>query len=227
MRLCGPRKIRVIGHGSANGFCVDQFSPQRFTDAERRELKRSLGLHPEHPIVGYVGRIAGDKGLNTLDAAMRRLLKDPLRVQLLLLGDIDDDEGAAALARLRTLPIPVAHAAYRDDPAIFFAAMDILCLPTRREGFGNVLAEASLSSRPVIASRVTGTIDAVVDGKTGILVEPDDEVELALALTTLLTDETCQHRLGEQGRLWAQSRFSRRTVAQGYVEEIERAAGIR
>jgi len=82
----------------------------------------------------------------------------------------------------------------------YYAAMDIIALPTHREGLPVVPLEAAAMELPVVATAVTGCVDAVVDGVTGILVPPRDPGALASAIQRLLSDPALRRKMGKAGR---------------------------
>jgi len=86
--------------------------------------------------------------------------------------------------------------------------MDVLALPTYREGFPNVVLEASAAGKPVVATRATGVVDAVLDGVTGILVPVRDAQALATAVARLLEDRELAAQMGRAGRERAEREFS-------------------
>ncbi|MDQ5821635.1 MAG: glycosyltransferase family 4 protein, partial [Actinomycetota bacterium] len=101
------------------------------------------------------------------------------------------------------------------DVAAWYGRADVLVHPARWEGFGLALLEAMLSSLPVVASRVSSVPELVVDGETGVLVEPDDAAGLSAGILTALDRAEA---LGAAGRARAHAEFSvermaRRTVA--------------
>ena len=81
-----------------------------------------------------------------------------------------------------------------------YAAMDVLCLPTRREGFPNVVLEAGAAGVPCITTRATGAIDSVVDGTTGVLVDVGDEEGLRRAIDRLARDPALREAMSEAAR---------------------------
>jgi glycosyltransferase involved in cell wall biosynthesis len=82
----------------------------------------------------------------------------------------------------------------------FYAALDIFCLPSHREGFPNVNLEAAATGLPVVTTTATGCIDSVISGVDGLLVQPHDPNALALAIEGLVRDSGLRHTYGQQGR---------------------------
>src|SRR6185369_18006202 len=136
---------------------------------------------------GFVGRVVRDKGIIELAEAWQVVRRRCAGARLLIVGPFDDTD-----------PVPPrTMALLREDPSVtlvgpdwevgpYMAAMDLLVLPTHREGLGNVLLEAGAMERPVVATRITGCVDAVVDGSTGTLVPPKDPAALAEAIAAYL-----------------------------------------
>lgn len=104
------------------------------------------------------------------------------------------------------------------------AAADVVVVPSRAEPFGNTAVEGLLARRPVVASRVQGLAEVLVDGETGLLVEPGDPAALAAAVGRLLADDALRARLAEDGRADALRRFTTARYAQDVRAELDRAA---
>ena len=105
------------------------------------------------------------------------------------------------------------------DVAPYYPLMDVLVLPTLREGFPNVVLEASASSVPVITTDATGAVDSVLDGQTGYLVPVGDAAALARGVATVLADPAAASRLGQQGRKFVVENFER-TRFWGHVDDL-------
>src|SRR5690606_21452619 len=105
-----------------------------------------------------------------------------------------------------------------DDPALFFAEMDIVALPSYREGLPLTAMEAAAAGRPLVAARATGTVDAVVDGVTGILVPPRDSEALADAIESLLAEPNRARRMGAAARAHAEREFRPEAVWRARLE---------
>lgn len=218
--LVEQSKIRVIGAGSSNGVSLEVFDPKRFSASDITDLGASLGLDPSIRTVGFVGRLTRDKGLVELAESMRQLARQKVPVQLLVVGGVDDSSGELAREELVNLQVPVIFAGYTPDPAIYFKLMDVFCLPSYREGFSNVVLEASAMGVPVVASDAVGVVDAVDRDRTGLLVPVGSASALAAALERVLVDPALSKEMGEAGREWVMERFDRVTVQSLHAEDL-------
>jgi glycosyltransferase involved in cell wall biosynthesis len=159
-----------------------------FCPAGRVEARRALGLAESARIVVYVGSLEPEKGLRELASALSILPNgEPVHVVLVGEGTLEEElrQRAALLAgsgRRMLLVGPQTLAGV----ARYLAASDVLTLPSWAEGTPNVVLEALAVGRPVVASRVGGIPDAIVEGVTGLLVEPHDPGALAVALADAL-----------------------------------------
>jgi glycosyltransferase involved in cell wall biosynthesis len=195
--------MRLLGHGSSNGVDADaRFNPARANEEDRANLLKILGIDAGTPIVGFVGRIVKDKGVEDLIRAWKRARGSDKAV-LLVIGvkEPQDPISDACLEALQedTSIIPIA---WVDSDLMYryYNIMDFLVLPSRREGFPNTILEAAAMERPTIATRVTGCTDAVKHGVTGLLVPPGDVDALALAMETYLSNPELCTQHGRAGR---------------------------
>ena len=108
-----------------------------------------------------------------------------------------------------------------DQPEELFAMFDILALPSRREGFGVVALEAGACEIPVVANDIYGISDAVVNGETGILIDPYVPRALIQALEKLISDSELRRTMGKNGRRRAETHFIQHKVIGAYAEYFE------
>ncbi|MEU2348282.1 glycosyltransferase [Modestobacter sp. NPDC049651] len=194
-RLLGrrPRAV-VLGHGSSNGVDPARWDPG-FAAVDRDAVRAGWGIAPGELVVGFVGRVCRDKGVQDLLEAFRSVGDEPLR--LVLVGPVEDDELGARVAALGDR---VVRFGMTDDLCPVYVGIDVLCLPTRREGLPNVVLEAALAQVPSITTTATGARDSVVDGRTGWLVDPGDVPALVRVLRSCAADREQVRSLGRAAR---------------------------
>jgi glycosyltransferase involved in cell wall biosynthesis len=200
--LCPPHKIEVLGPGSINGVDAEgRFNPARFPEPAKRQLRAALGLPSGALVLGYVGRIVKDKGIEELAEAWRELRGGHPDLYLVLVGREEPQDPIAPATRqaLRSDP-RVVFTGPVADPAPYYAIMDLVVLPTHREGFPMVPLEAAAMGLPVVTTTVDGCPEAVVDGLTGMLVPPRDSPSLTRALKVLISDAEMRKRMGKAAR---------------------------
>jgi glycosyltransferase involved in cell wall biosynthesis len=165
------------------------------------------GALPEasgRPVVLTLARLEAQKGLEYLVGAAS-LVPD---ASFLIAGDGGERQRLEALAREKGLADRVRFLGYRDDARQLLATCDIFVLPSLFEGLPVSVLEAMAAGKPVVATAIPGTDEAVLHGATGLLVPPADPVALAGAINAVLSDPTLARRLGEAGRERVQQHFS-------------------
>ena len=192
-------KITVLGAGSLAGVDIQRFNSERFTSLQREELRNSLSIPKAAPLILFLGRISIDKGVRELLDSFANLKASGSAAHLLFVGPIDISSGAAGCVRQVDIEqVPDAHwVQFTDIPEAYLAMADVLCLPSYREGFGTVVIEAAAMGLPTVGTSIYGLTDAVMDGETGLLVEPKSVKALTNALAKLLGDNRLRLKMGE------------------------------
>ncbi|MFC4712837.1 glycosyltransferase family 4 protein [Planococcus dechangensis] len=207
--IASEDKIKVLGIGSGDGFEIDRFVESPEILITRDKLRECYKLSKEHLILGFVGRLTKDKGVNELVEVFKKLSVENEHLRLLIVGDYEDDDPVGAEVKWEIENNPkIIKTGFLPDPVAYYYLMDVFVFLTKREGFGNVSIEAALCGRPVIASDVTGARNTIVDGNTGYLVNPDDSQDVKEKLSRLIESESLRLRFGEAGRQWARANFS-------------------
>jgi len=217
MRLVDEKKVFVLGEGSSNGVEVSAFQRSNFTEAEYSELRGRLGIIEGIPVIGFVGRLTRDKGLLVLVEARKLLLCRGVEHQVLIVGGVDGSGPGLSSMRGNDLGHTVVTG-YVPDPRIYYQLMDLLCLPTLREGFPNVVLEAASAGIPTVTTNATGAVDSVIDGETGVLVEKNDPQSLASGLERVLGDPEYRYRLGRKANARVRAEFDRQAVWRRYAQ---------
>ena len=219
-------KLKVLAAGSSIGVDVERFHPGV------SDVRNTLGIDETAKVIGYVGRLTRDKGIPELVRAFDRILLSVPDAALLLVGWFDASEDAldqSEIARIRNHP-RIHWVGFQQDTAPWYRAMDVMALPTHREGFPNVVLEALATCVPVVTTTATGSRDSVLPGVTGELVPPGDSEALAGALTRLLADAPLRQKMGAAARAWVQQHYRAEAVqarvADFYREMFRQAGGV-
>jgi glycosyltransferase involved in cell wall biosynthesis len=164
--------------------------------------------------VGAVGRLHRQKGLDVLVRAVAQLPD----VRLVLVGDGPERGALERLADALGMRSRLTVTGWTDEPAAYLASFDAVALPSRFEGLPLALLEAMLAGRAVVTTGVGSISDAVLDGKTGLIVPVDDPAALAAALRRLLDDAGLRTRLGTAARDLVSHRFTPAAMAAAYED---------
>ena len=198
LRIASLRKLRLLGEGSSNGVDVDRFSPGS------SPVREQLGIPQNVHVIGFSGRLTRDKGLPELCEAFDRILRSEPSTRLLLVGWFDVAEDALDQGlRQRILRHPRIYCTgFVPDAAPFYRAMDVFVLPTRREGFPNVVLEAAATGLPVVTTESTGARDSVLPEVTGLLIPPGLPEAIYEAVLKLIRDPQRRACMGQAARAW-------------------------
>ena len=198
LRLAPHRKLRLLGEGSSNGVDIERFSPGPST------VREQLGIPHYVPVIGFAGRLTRDKGLPELCEAFDLILCAEPSTRLLLVGWFDVAEDAVDPGlRMRILRHPQIYCTgFVPDTAPYYRAMDLLVLPTWREGFPNVVLEAAATGIPVVTTECTGARDSVLPEITGLMIPPGHPDAIYEAVMKLIRDPTRRQLMGRSARAW-------------------------
>ncbi len=220
--LVSPDKATVIGSGSSNGVDIERFRPDGQLIEKTGHLRAEHGLPHSAPTIGFIGRLTRDKGIVELATAFERLYAEDSSVRLLLVGDTEDGDPLPEHTREVLLGHPgVIRTGFVSETAPYYHLMDVLCLPSHREGFPNTPLEAAAAGRPTVTTDVTGARDSVEDGSTGLVVRCGDIDALTQALRRLLSNPGLARRMGKQAERRAAEQFSPERIWKG-LEEVYR-----
>ena len=217
--LCPGRKLVVIGKGSSHGVDLARIAATRTNLEISARIRSDLGIAQEAHIIGFVGRIAKDKGIEELVRAFTLVHCIHPTTHLLLVGEKDSSDPIlqSTFAAIESNP-NIHSVGHITDVAPYYLSMTALCLPSHREGLPNVALEAASCGRPVVATRATGVVDAVVDGVTGFLSPVGDVDALTQNLIRVIENPKIAEDLGRAGRERMYEHFSHTEVIEGIVD---------
>ncbi len=193
------------------------------------QVRAELGWPGDAPLILFAGRLAPQKGVADLIAALDLLQHVRPDVRVLIVGDGPLRETLEETAHAFHLDGMVRFLGHRDDVPRLLAAADLLVLPSLYEGLPNVVLEAMRFAKPVVATAAPGTTEVVADGQTGLLVPMRDPPALAEALRTVIQDRDLARRLGGGGRARVEAEFRADVMIARFAELYEtlaRAKGL-
>jgi glycosyltransferase involved in cell wall biosynthesis len=201
-RICPPQKIGVLLSGSINGVDASgHFTPEALGNGTRQQVRDNHGIPCDALVIGFVGRVVRDKGVVELVEAWQVLREEFPSLHLLIVGRCEpQDPVPLDTVRVLESDARIHLSGEVHDMPPFYAAMDIVALPSYREGLPVVPLEAAAMGLPVVATRIPGCVDAVVGGETGTLVPPRDAGALAEASRNYLENPELRQRHGSAGR---------------------------
>lgn len=214
-----PGKGIVIGHGSICGVDAHQFHPDAQVSGT---VRAELGISAEQTVILFLGRLNRDKGMLDLAAAFADIASRRADVVLVLVGAEEDVPFARVQEICGVYRDRLRRVSFTPDPQRYMAAADIFCLPSYREGFGQVIIEAAACGVPTVATRIYGISDAMEDGRTGLQFSAGDIDALTLSLLTLIEDSALRHNMGEAARVRALELFASEKITGELIELYEK-----
>lgn len=223
-RVWRREKIRLLG----NGIDLARFNPDAVSAEAVQSLGGELGLQPDAPVVGFVGRLAAKrKGFADFLAAAQEISVRLPDCQFLVVGESDRGKADAVEASAAGAHGVAEHCVFAGQretselPA-FYKLMNVLVLPSIFEGLPRAVMEASAMGVPAIVTDVKGNREAVLDGYNGLIVPLGDPRALADAIIRVLTDRELAAQMGVKGRAMALERFDEQAVFAIVKSEYQR-----
>jgi len=221
-RVVSVNGISVLGRGSIAGVDVERFHPD---ESVRKGLRKELGCRDDACVFLFVGRLVRDKGVFDLVSSYCEVAGRTPGVGLWVVGP--DEEGLLQELQSvgQTCDASIRWLDATHAPEKYMMAADVLVLPSYREGFGSVIIEAAACGVPVVAYRIDGVIDAVVDGETGILVDCGSTKQLTEAILSLAENPCRRIELGRQARERVMQHFRCDLITAAWVEYYRNSLG--
>jgi glycosyltransferase involved in cell wall biosynthesis len=212
------RRIHVLHNGIDVGL--------RPSTADRERARHGLGLVPDEFVCGTVGRLDPVKHLTMLVEAHAALRSTGASVHLVVVGGGAEQGALEQLVRRWGTADTVRFIGHRDDVRNLLPALDVYVNCSLHEGISLTILEAMAAALPVIATRVGGNPEVVVDGETGLLVSTRATESLTQALVILMRDAGKRQQMGDAGRRRVERAFDITQMVGEYRREYERLAGI-
>lgn len=174
-------------------------------------IREDLPGDPGDVLIGIVGTITERKGQDRILRIWKELLAAEASVRLLIVGETSgSEEDEAYMMALQKLELPRVHwMGMRTDVPDIMKSIDMLLVPSRHEGMGQVTVEAMACSLPVVGANSGGIPEVVIDGETGLIVDGESSDELQRAIIRLAQSRELRETFGQAGRERAESSFNR------------------
>jgi len=219
------RKLEETGKCRRAPLCVylSRDSSTFVPATDKPRVRRELGLSPDNIIAIYIGGLVDSKGMEELATACASLASRHDRFRLVCVGDgpartrlirLGQDIGCESTVHL-------AGRVHPDEVPRFLQAADFLVLPSHSEGMPQVVLEAMNCRLAIVATAVGGVPEAVVDGQTGLLVEPRDADQLRDAMERMILDSAFREAAGQEGYRRARKVFDPEENARMLAEALK------
>ncbi|WP_458699891.1 glycosyltransferase family 4 protein [Sulfurospirillum sp. 1307] len=220
--LTKKEKLKVIGYGSSNGIDTEYFYKSDKIINKSLEIRERYDLKDKFVFL-FIGRIVKDKGIDELVYSFDKLTYEFQNISLILVGNYEHDldpisQNTKDIIKENSAIIEVG---YISDIRPFIALSDCFVFPSYREGFPNVILQASSMELPCIVSNINGCNEIINHGKNGLIVKPKDKGELYLAMKQFLEDETLSKRLSKNMRDSIVKKYDRKQFFKYLLEEYE------
>jgi glycosyltransferase involved in cell wall biosynthesis len=219
-------RLRVPAVHIPNGADPAALVPAR----SRAEVRHGAETPQGVPVLLFAGCLSAEKRVDRLLRVFSQVLNGVPQVHLWVMGDGPLHRDLAQQADGLGVAEQARFLGALTDVASHMKAADLLVLSSDTEGIPAVVLEAGLLGLPVVSTRVGGLPECVIDGETGLLVEPEDEAGLARAIVDLLRDPEQRQAMGQRAEGWIHSRFTMERITGQYLDfyrevlDVQRAA---
>lgn len=216
-------KIRIV----PNGVDVQRFRPYDIPYEEMRKIKNKMGLMDDEKCILFVGNLIPRKGLHLLIDAANHVIRETKKFKIVIAGNGPLKNALIRYAKINNVLKYFVFLGRVDDELLpkVYNCSDVVVLPSLQEGQGITLLEAQSTAKPVIACEVGGIPEVVLNGKTGLLVEPDG-LELSKAILKLLVNESLIEKMGKNGRKFMCENFTWEKCAEKMLNVYKEALDI-
>lgn len=239
-RFCASRKLKVLANGSSNGINTEIFSPATVGISQREELRKELGIASDDFVFLFVGRLVGDKGINELVTAFKRLKNREARSEnqtlttanrqpitnkqqpkLILVGPFEQELDPLFPETLKEIGSNdnIISVGFQQDVRPYFAISDVLVFPSYREGFPNVVLQAGAMELPSIVSDINGCNEIITPLKNGLIVPVKDAAALQSAMEELISNPALYAAMKESARPHIEKHYRQKVVWDALLKE--------
>lgn len=236
--FCNSNKLKVLANGSSNGIDTAFFNPDVISSDEKSNLKKSLGILDDDFVFIFVGRLVGDKGINELISAFKKLQLKRVEVnstesnttnnqqpttKLLLVGPLETDLdplNSETLYEINTNE-NIISVGFQPDVRPYFAIANALVFPSYREGFPNVVMQAGAMGLPSIVTNINGCNEIITDSENGMIIPVKNANAIYVAMKKMMEDESYCMQLQQNARPMIVTRYEQHVVWEAILAEYK------
>jgi glycosyltransferase involved in cell wall biosynthesis len=210
------------------GVDLDKFNPDNIDRIHLEEVRKEHHLQDGVPIIGFVGRMIGAKGILDLFKAYEQIRAKGIRAKLIFLGDVLPsvmDRKSYILLKNRVkesgFEDDVIFFGWQEDVPFYLSLMDVVVLPSHYEGFPRIPVEAGAMKKPSICTATSGAEIAIEERETGFIVPIRDPWRLAEAIQKIITDSDLAQKMGNAARRRVVELFDQNKIVDQQVRIYE------
>ncbi|WP_282123445.1 glycosyltransferase family 4 protein [Algibacter mikhailovii] len=214
-------KLKVIGNGSSNGIDTSHFDPRIYNDEFKKKLKQELNIADNDFVFIFVGRLVGDKGLNELIEAFDKLNNSYNNTKLILVGGAEKELDPLLNETITKIEAnnDIIETGWVSDVRPYLAISDVLTFPSYREGFPNVVMQASAMELACIVSDINGCNEIIQHGSTGYIIPKKDAETLFKTLVSVLSNKELIINMGLKSRENIIKNYEQKVVWEAILNE--------
>ncbi|GEN66729.1 glycosyltransferase family 4 protein [Chryseobacterium rhizosphaerae] len=203
----------VLGLGTCNGIDTEnKFNPEKQDEYLIKDIRNNTKITDKDFVIGYVGRLVKDKGINELIEAWKTLREEYDHIKLLLVGPIEERDSISEESKRMIENDPrIINTGFVLNAAPYFKLMDVFVLPTYREGFPTVSLEASSMNLPVLITKATGCTESIIENKTGVFIKNNAE-DIIEKIEFYIENPEMKQLHGDSGRSFVRENFEETKV---------------
>ncbi|WP_378187992.1 glycosyltransferase family 4 protein [Aquimarina sp. W85] len=215
------KKLKVIANGSSNGIDTSYFDPRLYSEKDKALLRNKLNINSKDLVFIFVGRLVTDKGVNELIKAFKKLNEQHDSIKLILVGPFERDLDPLLEETENEISMNpnIISLGWQNDVRPFFAIANVLAFPSYREGFPNVVMQASAMGVTSIVTNINGCNEIISNKENGLIIPVKDSDSLYKAMQKLILDKNLIDTLASNSRPRIEKLYERKTVWKALLDE--------
>jgi len=220
-RFTKESKVKVIANGSSNGIDTEHFNSDLYDKKSKEILKQKLKIHNEDFVFIFVGRLVKDKGLNELIEAFSKLNNHIVNAKLLLVGGYEKELDPLLPKTLKAIETNanIISTGWVDDVRPYFSISNVLTFPSYREGFPNVVMQASSMGLASIVTDINGCNEIIKHQQSGLIIPKKDTQSLYKAMEFAFQNKDILRGMGVKSRKNMVEEYEQKVVWKAILDE--------